>query len=77
MAQIHRFRDAVALHIGEGETVYLRPREARRIARYLNAAAKDVQARPFGESEFKTQSFDLEDVTTCGPRLQRDHTGKA
>lgn len=29
-AQVHRFRDYVALYVGTGETVYLKPADARK-----------------------------------------------
>lgn len=63
-AQIHRFRDRVALYLrndeGDGNTVYLSAADARRIARALNAGARDVKATPFAKSEFRTIEFDGE-----------------
>lgn len=63
-AQIHRFRDRVALYVrndeGDGVTVYLTPADARRIARALNAGAREVKALPFAQSQFRTIEFDGE-----------------
>lgn len=64
-AQIHRFRDRVALYVrngeGDGITVYLSAADARRIAQGLNAGARDVKATPFAQSQFRTIEFDGED----------------
>lgn len=64
-AQIHRFRDRIALYLCNGEggrsTVYLTPADARRIARALNAGARDVKATPFAQSEFRTIEFEGEE----------------
>ncbi len=57
-ASIYRFRDRVAVHIGTGATVYLSPADARKIARALNAAARDIGERKFTESTLAT--VDLE-----------------
>lgn len=51
-AQVHRFRDRVAASLGTGETVYMDPKTARKLARALNAAARDVDARTFADSTF-------------------------
>lgn len=59
--QVHRFRDAVAIHIGKGETLYLKPADAQRIARALNKAAKSCKSEPFAQSEGLTFTFDIED----------------
>ena len=50
MAQIHRFRESVAVHVGKGETVYFSPKDARKLARALNAAARSCDREPFSES---------------------------
>lgn len=45
-AQVHRFRDHVALYVGNGETVYITPADARTLADALNACADDVKTNP-------------------------------
>lgn len=50
MAQVHRFRDRVAAYLGNGETVYMTPKEARQLARALNRVAKSCETESFGES---------------------------
>jgi len=50
MANIHRFRETVALDVGKGETVYFSAKDARKIARALNAAARSCDREPFSES---------------------------
>ena len=50
MAQVHRFRDTVAVYVGGGETVYLAPQNARKLARALNAAARSCDRESFTES---------------------------
>ena len=52
--QVHRFNDLVALHTGDGATVYLNWREAMDIAAVLNCAALDVGERPFTQSRVGT-----------------------
>jgi hypothetical protein len=50
MAQVHRFRDKVAVYVGGGETVYLKPANARKLARALNAAARSCDKESFVDS---------------------------
>ena len=50
MAQVHRFRDKVAVYVGSGKTVYLSPGNARKLARALNAAARSCDKGPFVDS---------------------------
>lgn len=59
-AQVHRFRDFVAVHVGDGRTVYLKPEEARAIASAMQDCAADVTACKFTESDFKTARFEFE-----------------
>ena len=40
-AQVHIFRQAVALSMPTGETTYLHKRDARALAKLLNSAARD------------------------------------
>lgn len=62
-AQIHRFGPRVAISLpGKGETIYLTEKEARAIARALNACARDVKAEPrASQSAFETVSIDISD----------------
>ena len=61
MAQVYRFHDAVAVHLGEGETVYLYPADARKLALALNAAHLDCVACKFTDSKCGTVSFETLD----------------
>lgn len=54
MASIHRFRDSVAVWLGDGNTLYMTPRDARRLAKAINAAARDVIQKPFADSTVGT-----------------------
>lgn len=62
-AQVHRFHGRVALYvreagIDEGATAYFTPVEARKIARALNAAARDCRDFPnFAYSKVGTFSL--------------------
>lgn len=58
MAQVHRFGDAVAVSIG-GPTCYMGPKEARKIAKALLAAAQSVEREGFGQSQGLTVSIDI------------------
>lgn len=51
-ANIHRFRDAVALSLpGDGETIYLTAEEAARLSDVLSVYARDVEQRGFVASD--------------------------
>ena len=63
-AQIHRFRDAVAIYIGTGETVYLSPKDARKLARSINRAAKSCETETFSQSTCGTAQFSFDDGRT-------------
>lgn len=56
--QVHRFRMAIAAHIGSrensGGTVYMEPGAARALAAALIACADDVEALEFSASQFRT-----------------------
>ncbi len=58
-AQVHRFRDYVAIYIGTGETVYLTPKQARQVSRALNKVAKSCDSETFSASTCGTHSFDF------------------
>lgn len=53
-ASVHRFRDCVAIHVGTGETSYLTPKQARKLAHSLYKACRDIDRRPFTESDLDT-----------------------
>lgn len=73
--QSHRFRDSVALYVGTGETVYMQPREARKLAAALLATAESVDREPFA----KSHNLTCEHVFTndAGIRPERDADGRA
>lgn len=55
MAQVHRFCDSVAVHLGpDSPTFYFDAATARRLANAIATAAADVKARPFTESTFES-----------------------
>lgn len=47
IASVHRFHDEVAVHVGDGQTTYLSAKQARKLARALNKAAKSVETESF------------------------------
>lgn len=60
-AQVHRFRDCVAVYVGTGETVYLSRRHALALARALRACAVDIAKNPsFAQSKFGTFNMNVE-----------------
>lgn len=58
-AQIHRFREKVAIYLANGATVYLSPKEAKEIAKALNAAVRDIKDNSFVDSQFSTVNIEL------------------
>lgn len=58
-AQIHRFRDKVAVHLGTGNTVYLEPREAVLIATHLLEFGIDIKKTEFKDSEIGTYTIEF------------------
>jgi hypothetical protein len=61
IAQVHRFRDKVAVYVGHGETTYLDLKTARKLARAINAAARDIAQQPrFSESKCGTVTIEAE-----------------
>lgn len=63
-SRIHRFRDAVAVSIGDGPTRYLSATLARRIADALKTYADDVERVGFTKSELV--AIRLQDTTAEG-----------
>lgn len=51
-ARVHRFRDLVAVSVGNGSTAYLSPKAARELARALNGCARSIKATGFAGSSF-------------------------
>lgn len=72
-AQVHRFRDSVAIHVGNGETVYLTPAMARILSRALLKAAQSVKREKFTDSPSGlTVSVDIGDQTKiCNATIKR------
>lgn len=60
MARIYRFHDKVAVHIGDGETIYLTPKAALAIAFAMGACAEDIGACKFTDSLFATVEIEEE-----------------
>lgn len=58
-AQVHRFREKVAIYLANGATVYLSPKEAKAIAKALNGAARDIKDNSFTNSQFSTIRIEL------------------
>lgn len=56
-AQVHRFRDKVAIYIGTGDTVYLSADMAEAIGHALLNCSEDVRDREFTNSAFTTEEF--------------------
>lgn len=75
-AQVHRFGDCVAVYVGDGSTVYLTPSDARKLAKALNACAKDVKANTFSDSLFATFRLDAENTGYNGVEYRVDRVPK-
>jgi coproporphyrinogen III oxidase-like Fe-S oxidoreductase len=58
MAQVHRFRDKVAIYVGGGETVYFSPKNARKLAKAINAAARSCDKESFADSSGLTVNIE-------------------
>lgn len=58
-AQVHRFRDDVALNVGTGATVYISATDAERLAEALLRVAASCQTEKFTESTCATSRFDF------------------
>lgn len=54
IATVHRFRDSVAVRTGQGETVYLSPAQARKLANALRIAARSCSTEKFTDSNVGT-----------------------
>lgn len=59
-AQVHRFRNFVAIYLGDGETVYLNHSQAVALSIVLEEAAIDINKNEFQHSEFIT--FNMEEA---------------
>jgi len=51
---LHRFHNTVAIYLGDGETIYLTPKEARKIAAGLFKFARDIETKDFSDSQVHT-----------------------
>jgi len=60
-AQVHRFRDVVAISVGIGKTVYMTYQEAQQLAKALNRVAKSVKTESFADSSGNTFQLLLSD----------------
>lgn len=65
-AQVHRFRDTVAAYLSGDKTQYLTPKDARKLARALNRAARSVDTCKFTESSDLTFELKAEDARGPG-----------
>ena len=59
-AKVHRFRDQVAIYLGNGQTVYIEPKDARKISGAINAAARSCERESFAQSAGTSKSFTFE-----------------
>lgn len=60
-AQVHRFRAWVAVYIGPGETAYMKPDDAAKLARAINRAVKSCRNETFQDSTCGTVQFQFAD----------------
>lgn len=59
-AQIHRFREKVALSVpGHSETLYITPEQAQELALAIAEAARDTLEKTFTESTLRPVLIDL------------------
>lgn len=54
MTSVYRFHDAVALHSGNGETVYLTRQDAKKLAQAIRRVVKSIENENFVDSRFGT-----------------------
>lgn len=54
----HRFHDNVAIWIGDGETVYLTAKDARKLARAINKTVRSIERESYLDSP-NDLTFDL------------------
>ena len=59
-AQVHRFKDKVAIYVGTGETVYLHPKEAYALGETLKQYARDAEFIEFTASKLGTFHLDFD-----------------
>lgn len=58
---VNRFRGLVQISVGNGETVYIKPQDARMLAKYILDCENDIVERPvFSHSEFIPKDFMFE-----------------
>ena len=75
IASVHRFRDQVAVYVGDGSTTYLTAKQARALARALRDCAKSVVDEEFVDSAFGTREVPgvtLEELRTEVSRFPRN-----
>jgi len=60
MSRVYRFRDTVAVSLGNGETAYINPNHARKLARALKRDARSCETERFTESTFGTVEIENE-----------------
>jgi hypothetical protein len=66
-ANVHRFRDLVAVSVGDGSTTYLTPKAASQLARALNACVRSVKVHRFVDSSFGSVTIhDGDDLQASG-----------
>lgn len=58
--QVHRFHNGVAVYVGDGQTVYLHPKDARKLSRAINKAARSCETEKFADSSCGTFSATFE-----------------
>ena len=69
MAQIHRFYDTIAVHLGGSATVYLSQSECLAIARHLIDGYNDLARNCFQGSTFGTREHSIiNDLSAALPR---------
>lgn len=54
IASVHRFGDSVAVYVGDGQTAYLTPPQAKKLAKALNTCARSCMTESFVKSAFLT-----------------------
>ena len=58
--QVHRFQNEIAIYLETGETVYLKPDQARALSQAIDDCWTDINNRDFVNSKFKTFRMDIE-----------------
>lgn len=61
MAQVNRFRDRLALHVGKGETVYFNIKGARELHKAIGKICRSIEREEFADAPSLTVEINERD----------------